>query len=353
VDLDTDDGYDSPLSQRYTFDAFVIGPSNRLAHAAALAVAEAPSSAYNPLFIYGGAGLGKTHLLHAIGNQIRQLYPHLKIKYVSSETFTNHFINAIRFDRKIEFRRRYRQNDVLLVDDIQFLENKEGTQEEFFHTFNDLHGAGRQVVISSDRPPKAIATLEDRLRSRFQWGLITDIQIPDLETRIAILRMNAEMEHLEVGAEVLNYIGSRVESNVRELEGALIRVAASASLGQRPVTLELAEEVLANLYPAPGSEPVRVDVILTETAAYFGVTIDELRSHNRSRSLVQARQIAMYLVRDLTDLSLPKIGEAFGGRDHTTVIHAMQKVRTLLSEKRVVYHQIQELTGRVRKRSGQ
>jgi chromosomal replication initiator protein len=340
------------LSPRYTFETFVIGASNRFAHAAAMAVAETPASAYNPLFIYGGAGLGKTHLLHAIGRHARQLYPHLKVRYMSSETFTNDFINAIKDDRTEAFQRRYRENDILLVDDIQFLENKERTQEEFFHTFNALHNANRQIVISSDRPPKGIATLEDRLRSRFEWGLITDIQPPDLETRIAILRKKAEMDHLEASEEVLSYIASRVESNIRELEGALIRVIAYASLNQTQVGLELAEEVLAHLFPSSATEPVRVDTILAEAAAYFGVTIEEMRSQNRSRPLVQARQIAMYLVRDLTDLSLPKIGEVFGGRDHTTVLHAMTKVRGLLSEKRVVYHQIQDLTSRIRKRSG-
>jgi chromosomal replication initiator protein len=350
-DLDADD--DEPaLSPRYTFETFVIGASNRFAHAAALAVAEAPASAYNPLFIYGGAGLGKTHLLHAIGRHARQLYPHLKVKYVSSETFTNDFINAIKDDRTEAFQRRYRENDILLVDDIQFLENKERTQEEFFHTFNALHNANRQIIISSDRPPKGIATLEDRLRSRFEWGLITDVQPPDLETRIAILRKKAEMDHLQASEDVLSYIASRVESNIRELEGALIRVIAYASLNQTVVSLQLAEEVLAHLFPSSGAEPVRVDTILAEAAAYFGVTVDDLRSQNRSRPLVQARQIAMYLVRDLTDLSLPKIGEVFGGRDHTTVLHAMTKVKGLLSEKRVVYHQIQDLTSRVRKRSG-
>jgi chromosomal replication initiator protein len=343
---------DPPLSSKYTFESFIIGPSNILAHAAAMAVAEAPANAYNPLFIYGGAGLGKTHLLQAIGSHAMQLYGHLTVKYVSSETFTNQFINAIKDDRMEAFQRRYRENDILLVDDIQFLEGKERTQEEFFHTFNALHAANKQIVISSDRPPKGIATLEDRLRSRFEWGLIADVGFPDLETRIAILRKKAEIDRLEVCEDVLTYIASRVESNVRELEGALIRVVAYSSLNKRTITLELAEEVLGGLFPSSGAEPVRVETIMSETAGYFGVSLEDLRSHNRSRSLVQARQIAMYLVRDLTNLSLPKIGEAFGGRDHTTVLHAMGKIRQLLSEKRVVYHQIQELTGRIRKRSG-
>jgi chromosomal replication initiator protein len=344
---------DSPaLNPRYAFETFVIGASNRFAHAAAMAVAEAPASAYNPLFIYGGAGLGKTHLLHAIGKHSVDMYPHLRVKYVSSETFTNDFINAIKDDRSEAFQRRYRESDILLVDDIQFLENKERTQEEFFHTFNALHNANRQIVMSSDRPPKKIATLEDRLRSRFEWGLITDIQPPDLETRIAILKKKADLDHLTVAADVLTYIASRVESNIRELEGALIRVIAYASLNQTTVTLDLAEEVLGNLFPMSGAEPVRTDTILTEVAAYFGVTIDDLKSQNRSRPIVQARQIAMYLLRDLTELSLPKIGEVFGGRDHTTVLHAHQKMVGQLSEKRQIYYQIQDLTSRIRNRTG-
>jgi len=346
------DAHQASLNPRYTFETFVIGASNRFAHAAAMAVAEAPASAYNPLFIYGEAGLGKTHLLHAIGKHSRDLYPHLRVKYVSSETFMNDFINAIKDDRAESFQRHYRDSDLLLVDDIQFLENKERTQEEFFHTFNALHNANRQIVLSSDRPPKKIATLEDRLRSRFEWGLITDIQPPDLETRIAILRKKAAIDHLTVAEDVLSYIASRVESNIRELEGALIRVIAYASLNQTTATLDLAEEVLSHLFPTTSAEPVRTDSILAETAAYFGVTPDDLRSQNRSRPIVQARQIAMYLVRDLTDLSLPKIGEVFGGRDHTTVLHACQKVIRQLSEKRQVYHQTQDLTARIRKRAG-
>ena len=340
------------LNPRYNFDTFVIGASNRFAHAAAMAVAEAPASAYNPLFIYGEAGLGKTHLLHAIGKHSRDLYPHLRVKYVSSETFTNDFINAIQNGRTQDFQRRYRDCDVLLVDDIQFIEDKERTQEEFFHTFNALHNANRQIVLSSDRPPKKIATLEDRLRSRFEWGLITDIQPPDLETRIAILRKKAQIDNLTVGEDVMTYIASRVESNIRELEGALIRVIAYASLNQTTATLDLAEEVLQHLFPTTGAEPVRTETIMSETAGYFGVTVDDLRSQNRSRPIVQARQIAMYLMRDLTDLSLPKVGDIFGGRDHTTVLHACQKIVGQLSEKRQVYHQIQDLTTRIRKRTG-
>jgi chromosomal replication initiator protein len=352
ADAPADAAHQASLNPRYTFETFVIGASNRFAHAAAMAVAEAPASAYNPLFIYGEAGLGKTHLLHAIGKHSRDLYPHLRVKYVSSETFMNDFINAIKDDRAESFQRHYRDSDLLLVDDIQFLENKERTQEEFFHTFNALHNANRQIVLSSDRPPKKIATLEDRLRSRFEWGLITDIQPPDLETRIAILRKKASIDHLTVAEDVLSYIASRVESNIRELEGALIRVIAYASLNQTTATLDLAEEVLSHLFPTTSAEPVRTDSILAETAAYFGVTPDDLRSQNRSRPIVQARQIAMYLVRDLTDLSLPKIGEVFGGRDHTTVLHACQKVVRQLSEKRQVYHQTQDLTSRIRKRAG-
>ena len=340
------------LNPRYNFDTFVIGASNRFAHAAAMAVAEAPASAYNPLFIYGEAGLGKTHLLHAIGKHSRDLYPHLRVKYVSSETFTNDFINAIQNGRTQDFQRRYRDCDVLLVDDIQFIEDKERTQEEFFHTFNALHNSNRQIVLSSDRPPKKIQTLEDRLRSRFEWGLITDIQPPDLETRIAILRKKAQIENWTVAEDVMSYVASRVESNIRELEGALIRVIAYASLNQTTASVELAEEVLQHLFPTSGAEPVRTETILAETAGYFGVSVDDLRSQNRSRPIVQARQIAMYLVRDLTDLSLPKVGEVFGGRDHTTVLHACQKVVGQLSEKRQVYHQIQDLTGRIRKRTG-
>jgi chromosomal replication initiator protein len=347
-----EDDSGASFNPRYNFESFVIGASNRFAHAAAMAVAEAPASAYNPLFIYGEAGLGKTHLLHAIGTHSRELYPHLRVKYVSSETFTNEFISAIQNGRNEAFQRRYRDCDVLLVDDIQFIEDKERTQEEFFHTFNALHNANRQIILSSDRPPKKIATLEDRLRSRFEWGLITDIQPPDLETRIAILRKKAEMDNLTVAEDVMNYIASRVESNIRELEGALIRVIAYASLNQTTATLDLAEEVLQHLFPTSGAEPVRTETILAETAGYFGVTVDDLRSQNRSRPIVQARQIAMYLTRDLTDLSLPRVGAIFGGRDHTTVLHAWNKIVGQLSEKRQVYHQVQDLTTRIRKRSG-
>jgi chromosomal replication initiator protein len=341
------------LTPKYTFERFVIGSSNRFAHAAAVAVAEAPAKSYNPLFIYGGAGLGKTHLLHAIGHYTGNLYPQARIRYVSSEQFTNEFINGIRDDRTGAFQRRYRDNDVLLIDDIQFLEGKERTQEEFFHTFNALHNADKQIVISSDRPPKQIATLEDRLRSRFEWGLITDIQPPDLETRIAILRKKSVADGLSVPDDVLSFIASKVQSNIRELEGALIRVTAFASLNGSPIDLALAEIVLKDLFPDEGRHEVSVPIIMAETATYFGLTIEDLTGSNRSRLLVTARQMAMYLTRELTDLSLPKIGQAFGGRDHTTVMHATQKIRGLMRERRSIYNQVQELTNRVRVRAQQ
>jgi chromosomal replication initiator protein len=341
------------LTPKYTFERFVIGSSNRFAHAAAVAVAEAPAKSYNPLFIYGGAGLGKTHLLHAIGHYAGNLYPQARIRYVSSEQFTNEFINAIRDDRAGAFQRRYRDRDILLIDDIQFLEGKERTQEEFFHTFNALHNADKQIVISSDRPPKQIATLEDRLRSRFEWGLITDIQPPDLETRIAILRKKSSADGLNVPDDVLSFIASKVQSNIRELEGALIRVTAFASLNGSPIELALAEIVLKDLFPDEGSREVSVPLIMAETATYFGLTIEDLTGSNRSRLLVTARQMAMYLTRELTDLSLPKIGQAFGGRDHTTVMHATQKIRGLMRERRSIYNQVQELTNRVKVRAQQ
>ena len=341
------------LTPKYTFERFVIGSSNRFAHAAAVAVAEAPAKSYNPLFIYGGAGLGKTHLLHAIGHYTGNLYPQTRIRYVSSEQFTNEFINGIRDDRAGAFQRRYRDNDILLIDDIQFLEGKERTQEEFFHTFNALHNADKQIVISSDRPPKQIATLEDRLRSRFEWGLITDVQPPDLETRIAILRKKSGADGLSVPDDVLSFIASKVQSNIRELEGALIRVTAFSSLNGSPIDLALAEIVLKDLFPDEGRHEVSVPIIMAETATYFGLTIEDLTGSNRSRLLVTARQMAMYLTRELTDLSLPKIGQAFGGRDHTTVMHATQKIRGLMRERRSIYNQVQELTNRVRVRAQQ
>ncbi|MCM3887295.1 chromosomal replication initiator protein DnaA [Frankia sp. R82] len=336
------------LNPRYIFETFVIGDSNRFPHAAAVAVAEAPAKAYNPLFIYGDSGLGKTHLLHAIGHYALKLYPNTRVKYVSSEEFTNDFINSIRDDRQQAFQRRYRDVDVLLVDDIQFLENKERTQEEFFHTFNVLHDGEKQIVISSDRSPKQLSALEDRLRSRFEWGLMTDITPPDLETRIAILSKKAATERLPVPPDVLEYIATHIERNIRELEGALIRVAAFASLNKSQVDRTLAEIVLRDLIPDAGNPDITALEIMNATAAYFGVSMDDLCGTSRSRVLVTARQIAMYLCRELTDLSLPKIGQHFGGRDHTTVMHADRKIRGLMAERRAIYNQVTELTNRIR-----
>ena len=338
----------SQLNPRYIFETFVIGSSNRFAHAAAVAVAEAPAKAYNPLFIYGESGLGKTHLLHAIGAYAKELYGHVRVRYVSSEEFTNDFINSIRDDKASAFQRRYRDLDVLLVDDIQFLENKERTQEEFFHTFNTLYNANKQIVISSDRPPKQLTTLEDRLRSRFEWGLITDIQPPELETRIAILRKKAAQDKLNAPDDVLEYIGSKISSNIRELEGALIRVTAFASLNRQSVDLSLAEIVLKDLIPNEGNPEITGATIMAQTAVYFSLTIDDLCGTSRSRVLVNARQIAMYLCRELTELSLPKIGQTFGGRDHTTVMHADRKIRQLMAERRSIYNQVTELTNRIK-----
>jgi chromosomal replication initiator protein len=336
------------LNPKYQFETFVIGSSNRFAHAAAVAVAEAPAKAYNPLFIYGESGLGKTHLLHAIGHYSQHLFAGSRVRYVSSEEFTNDFINSIRDGRAELFRKRYRDIDVLLVDDIQFLENKEQTQEEFFHTFNTLHNANKQIVISSDRPPKQLVTLEDRLRNRFEWGLITDITPPELETRIAILRRKAAQERLAAPPEVLEFIAGKIASNIRELEGALIRVTAFASLNRQNVDLPLAEVVLKDLIADAAGPEITASLIMGQTAAYFGVSIDDLCGSSRSRVLVTARQIAMYLCRELTDLSLPKIGQQFGGRDHTTVMHAERKIRGLMSERRSVFNQVSELTGRIK-----
>lgn len=338
------------LNPKYLFDTFVIGASNRFAHAAAVAVAEAPAKAYNPLFIYGESGLGKTHLLHAIGHYARSLYPGTRVRYVSSEEFTNEFINSIRDGKGDAFRKRYREMDILLVDDIQFLASKESTQEEFFHTFNTLHNANKQIVLSSDRPPKQLVTLEDRLRNRFEWGLITDVQPPELETRIAILRKKAVQEHLNAPPEVLEFIASRISRNIRELEGALIRVTAFASLNRQPVDLGLTEDVLKNLIPGgeDSAPEITAGDIMAATADYFGLTVDDLCGSSRSRVLVTARQIAMYLCRELTDLSLPKIGAQFGGRDHTTVMHADRKIRALMAERRSIYNQVTELTNRIK-----
>ena len=343
---------DRDLNAKYTFDLFVIGSSNRFAHAAALAVAEAPAQAYNPLFIYGGTGLGKTHLLQAIGHYVRQHSRRLTARYVTSEDFMNEFIDAVR-DRgaRIEgFKRRYRNYDVLLVDDIQFIEGKERIQEEFFHTFNSLYEGGAQIVLSSDRPPREIATLEERLRSRFEWGLLTDIQAPDLETRIAILRKRVETEGIAIeNPEVLTFIAGRVSANIRELEGALTRVVAFSSLTDRPLTTELAEDVLRDVYPQGEAAPeVTIPRIQEAVSQRFGVTLDELVSPRRSQAVAYPRQVAMYLSRELTDASLPRIGKEFGGRDHTTVIHAKDKITRLIREDRSVYNLVQELTARIK-----
>ena len=339
------------LNPRYIFETFVIGASNRFAHAAAVAVAEAPAKAYNPLFIYGDSGLGKTHLLHAIGAYAKELYGSVRVRYVSSEEFTNDFINSIRDDKASVFQKRCRDLDILLVDDIQFLENKERTQEEFFHTFNTLYNANKQIVISSDRPPKQLTTLEDRLRSRFEWGLITDIQPPELETRIAILRKKAAQDKLNAPDDVLEYIASKISTNIRELEGALIRVTAFASLNRQGVDLSLAEIVLKDLIPEEGGPEITGSTIMAQTASYFSLSVDDICGSSRSRVLVNARQIAMYLCREMTELSLPKIGQAFGGRDHTTVMHADRKIRQLMAERRSIYNQVTELTNRIKQQS--
>ncbi|MGF2946240.1 chromosomal replication initiator protein DnaA [Mycobacterium sp. Lab-001] len=338
------------LNRRYVFDTFVIGASNRFAHAAALAIAEAPARAYNPLFIWGESGLGKTHLLHAAGNYTQRLFPGMRVKYVSTEEFTNDFINSLRDDRKVAFKRSYRDVDVLLVDDIQFIEGKEGIQEEFFHTFNTLHNANKQIVISSDRPPKQLATLEDRLRTRFEWGLITDVQPPELETRIAILRKKAQMDRLAVPDDVLELIASSIERNIRELEGALIRVTAFASLNKTPIDKSLAEIVLRDLIADASTMQISAATIMAATAEYFDTTVEELRGPGKTRALAQSRQIAMYLCRELTDLSLPKIGQAFG-RDHTTVMYAQRKILSEMAERREVFDHVKELTTRIRQRS--
>jgi len=336
------------LNPRYVFENFVIGASNRFAHAAAVAVAEAPGNSYNPLVIHGQSGLGKTHLLHAIGNYVLNLYPSARVRYVNTEEFTNDVINAIGDRRTAELQHKYREVDVLLVDDIQFLERKEATQSEFFHTFNALHNANKQIVMTSDRPPKQLKTLEERMLSRFAWGLQTETLPPDLETRIAILRKKAAAEKLTVPADVLEFIASRVQTNIRELEGALIRTTAFANLQRVPVDLALAHMVLKDLV-AEGDEPeITASMIMAQTATYSDFSIDELCGPNRSRNLVLARQIAMYLCRELTQLSLPKIGEEFGGRDHTTVLHADKKIRTLMAEKHAVYNQVTELTNRIK-----
>jgi chromosomal replication initiator protein len=341
------------LNPKYAFETFVIGSSNRFAHAAAVAVAENPGKSYNPLTIYGDSGLGKTHLLHALGHYVRSYFDRVRVRYVSTEELTNDFINAISQNKTAEFRRRYREVDVLLIDDIQFLEGKEQTQEEFFHTFNTLHNAQKQIVMTSDRPPKLLENLEPRLRSRFGWGLITDVQPPDLETRIAILRKKAAQERLTAGPDVLEFIASKIQTNIRELEGALIRVTAFASLNRQQVDMSLAEIVLKDLIPEGGDTQITSGVIMAQTAAYFGLTIDDLCGQSRTHMLVTARQIAMYLCRELTDLSLPKIGQQFGGRDHTTVMHADRKIRTLMAERRSVFNQVTELTNRIKQQASE
>jgi chromosomal replication initiator protein len=350
-DGDTDPAFrqlQATLNPRYTFDAFVTGASNRFAHAAAQRVAETPASSYNPLFIYGGSGLGKTHLLHAIGHYVQENFSSSHIRYVSTETFMNEFVDSIRSNAGSAFKRRYRACDVLLVDDIQFMENKEGLQEEFFHTFNSLYEANNQIVLSSDRHPRSIATLEDRLRSRFEWGLITDVQPPELETRLAILRTKAEGERAHVPDEVLELIATHVKDNIRELEGALIRVSAFASLNRQPLSMELAEMVLSDILAAEQPRQITPKNILEATSSLFGFSIDELCGTSRRRPLVTARQIGMYVTRDLTDFSYPAIAREFGGRDHTTVIHAVAKVSRLMKERRQVYDQVTALIHRIK-----
>ncbi|KRE31097.1 chromosomal replication initiator protein DnaA [Agromyces sp. Soil535] len=339
---------DARLNPKYSFDSFVIGQSNRFAHAAAVAVAEAPAKAYNPLFIYGDSGLGKTHLLHAIGHYAMSLYPGIRVRYVSSEEFTNDFINSIANNRGSLFQQRYRNIDILLIDDIQFLQGKAETQEAFFHTFNTLHDHNKQVVITSDVPPKHLTGFEDRMRSRFEWGLITDVQAPDLETRIAILRKKAQSERLQVPDEILEYMASKVSSNIRELEGTLIRVTAFASLNRTPVDMPLVQTVLKDLIMDDSDNVVAPVDIITATAEYFKLTVDDLYGSSRSQAVATARQIAMYLCRELTNLSLPKIGQLFGNRDHTTVMYANKKISELMKERRSIYNQVTELTARIK-----
>lgn len=339
---------DPHLNEKYDFDSFVIGQSNRLANAAALAVAEAPAQAYNPLFIYGDSGLGKTHLLHAIGHYSRELFPGIRVRYVSSEDFTNDFINSIANNQGAIFQERYRSVDVLLVDDIQFLEGKAETQEAFFHTFNTLHGHNKQVVITSDVQPKQLRGFEERITSRFEWGLLTDIQAPDLETRIAILRKKAQREKLDVDDQILEFIASKFSSNIRELEGTLIRVTAFANLNQQRIDMQLVQTVLKDLISLDVDNEVQPSDIISRTAEYFDLAIDELHGPSRAQQIALARQIAMYLCRELTQLSLPKIGDLFGGRDHTTVMYAHKKISRLIAERRSVYNQVSELTTRIK-----
>ncbi|MBS5987452.1 chromosomal replication initiator protein DnaA [Clostridium paraputrificum] len=338
------DELSTTLNPKYTFDSFVIGNSNRFAHAASLAVAESPAKAYNPLFIYGGVGLGKTHLMHAIGHYILDSNPNARVEYVSSEKFTNELINAIKDDKNEEFRNKYRNVDVLLIDDIQFIAGKERTQEEFFHTFNALHDANKQIILSSDRPPKEIPTLEDRLRSRFEWGLIADIQVPDFETRMAILKKKADVEKLNVANEVMVYIATKIKSNIRELEGALIRIVAYSSLTNKEITVDLASEALKDIISKKQGKNITIGIIQDIVASYFNLRIEDLKSQRRTRNVAYPRQIAMYLSRKLTDMSLPKIGEEFGGRDHTTVIHAYEKISENLNTDENLQHTIEDIT---------
>jgi chromosomal replication initiator protein len=331
------------LNPKYTFDTFVIGSGNRFAHAASLAVAEAPAKAYNPFFIYGGVGLGKTHLMHAIGHYVLEHNPNAKVVYLSSEKFTNEFINSIRDNKAVDFRNKYRNVDVLLIDDIQFLAGKESTQEEFFHTFNTLHTESKQIVISSDRPPKEIPTLEDRLRSRFEWGLITDITPPDLETRIAILRKKAKADGLDIPNEVMHYIANQIDTNIRELEGALIRVVAYSSLVNQDISTELAQQALKDIIPNAKPRMVTILDIQTAVGEHFNIRLEDFTAKRRTKSIAFPRQVAMYLSRELTDFSLPKIGEEFGGRDHTTVIHAHEKIARLVKEDQILQQDIKQI----------
>ncbi|GLC30470.1 chromosomal replication initiator protein DnaA [Clostridium omnivorum] len=341
------DEMSATLNPKYTFDSFVIGNSNRFAHAASLAVAESPARAYNPLFIYGGVGLGKTHLMHAIGHYILQNNPKSKVVYVSSEKFTNELINSIRDDKNEDFRNKYRNVDVLLIDDVQFIAGKERTQEEFFHTFNALHEADKQIILSSDRPPKEIPTLEDRLRSRFEWGLIADIQPPDFETRIAILKKKADVEKLNISNDVMVYIATKIKSNIRELEGALIRIVAYSSLTNREISVDLASEALKDIISNKQTKQITIDLIQDVVCSYYNMRIEELKSQRRTRNVAYPRQIAMYLCRKLTDTSLPKIGEEFGGRDHTTVIHAYEKISESIKHDEALQEAINEITKRI------
>ncbi len=350
VESHAKDEYRGRLNPRYLFSSFVVGNSNRFAQAACQAVAEMPSRAYNPLFVYGGVGLGKTHLMHAIGHRVLSGRVDARVLYVSSETFTNEMINAIRSDRMVSFRQRYRNIDVLLIDDIQFVAGKEGTQEEFFHTFEALHGAGKQLVISSDRPPRDIPTLEERLRSRFEWGLITDIQPPDLETRVAILAKKAQLEHLEVPGDILQFIAARVDTNIRELEGALIRVIAYASVIRTALTLDVAHEALKDVVMSSRPRPLTIRAIQDEVAQHYNLRSDDFQSKRRTRAVAFPRQVAMYLARELTDSSLPRIGEAFGGRDHTTVMHAYDKIQLERRRDPTFNHVLEDLARRLRNR---